>query len=66
MSNEKKPFVYRDQVIAVRVTPDFYDDLKFISNTLELPVSLLCYLAVKKYVAERTGGKYDTKELDLI
>jgi hypothetical protein len=56
----------RTKTVPIRVTDDFYADLKSVSASLELPVSTVCFLAVKKYMAERADAKYETSDLDLI
>jgi hypothetical protein len=56
----------RTKTVPIRVTDAFYDDLKSVSASLELPVSTVCFLAVKKYMAERGDDKYRTNDLDLI
>jgi hypothetical protein len=38
----------REHVIAVRVTEAMYQELKQISESYDLPISMYCYLAVLK------------------
>lgn len=56
----------RTKMVPIRVTDDFYEDLKARSLVLELPVSTLCFLAVKKYMSENQDFKFAGNDLDLI
>ena len=60
------PHVHRDKVISVKVTDDFYADLRARAFDTGIPVSTLCFLVLKKYMSDSVDGKYETPELDLV